>query len=479
MNIRHLVFITGLMTTIFLMSCANIMAPTGGPRDETSPIVKLQSVNDSSLNFKGGKIQFEFDEFVQVKDIASQLTVTPLLKQNPVVTYHKQKVTVYLSDTLLEPNTTYNISFGKSIQDIHEGNAAKDVGITFSTGAYFDSLSVKGKVIESTTGLADTSAWVLLYPAEKSDSAFVKEKPMYIQKSNLGLFEFKNLPNRKFTIYALKDNNNNLKYDALGEHVAFYETSINPLDSTNFILLYSFEEATRIDTSKSKLLKKGLVTSSPKNAITKISYRTNIDTTKMTKRTFDINNPIELTFDQKISSFDVSKIRLFQDEILDATSSISLDSTSKVISIKTNWVQDANYSLIVFKDFVKDSLNLSNSKQDTFNFKTKRTADYGFITVICEANAENWLELLSGEKMIARLQCNDTLVTFPLLNPSSYQLRILHDRNQNGKWDTGILFEKIKPEIIELVANELTVKANWENKVDVRNKKKSLIGSKK
>lgn len=459
------------------MSCANIMAPTGGPRDETAPNVKQQSVNDSSLNFKGGKIQFEFDEFVQVKDIASQLNVTPLLKQNPLVTFHKQKVTIYLSDTLLEPNTTYNINFGNAVQDLHEGNAAKNLAITFSTGSYFDSLFIKGKVVDATTGLADTSAWILLYPAEKSDSAFIKEKPMYAQKSNQGLFEFKNLPNRKFTIYALKDNNNNLKYDANGEHIAFNNTQIDPIDSTNFVLLYSFEEAQRKDTSKSNPLKKGLIPSTPKTANKQLAYRTNIDSTKITQRTFDINNPITLTFEQKIMSVDISKARLYQDEVLDATSTITLDSTSKIISIKTNWVQDANYSLILFKDFVKDSLNVTN-KQDTFNFKTKRSTDYGFISVRCEANEENWLELLSGETILARKQCNDTLIIFPQLNPGNYTLRMLHDRNQNGKWDTGILFEKIQPEIIELVANELTVKANWENKLDVRSKKKGKLGTK-
>jgi hypothetical protein len=155
-----IIFVLSLSTLFY--ACANISAPTGGAKDVTAPKLRNRTIKDSLLNYTGGKIQFEFDEFIQLKDIQNQLVVTPLLKTKPSVTSHKKTATIYLSDSLLEKNTTYQISLGTAIQDLHEGNAANNIGFTFSTGSYFDSLSLKGNVIDAYTGKADTSAWVLL-----------------------------------------------------------------------------------------------------------------------------------------------------------------------------------------------------------------------------------------------------------------------------------------------------------------------------
>jgi hypothetical protein len=73
------------------------------------------------------------------------------------------------------PNTTYRMTMGNAIQDIHEGNSYKDLDFTFSTGPYFDSLTLQGICIDASTGMADTSAYILLYPADVPDSAFMKQ----------------------------------------------------------------------------------------------------------------------------------------------------------------------------------------------------------------------------------------------------------------------------------------------------------------
>jgi hypothetical protein len=121
------------------------MAPTGGPKDEKAPVLKKRSVADSARHFKGGKLQFEFDEFLQLKDIANQLVITPLLQTNPKVTIHKKKLTIDLADSLLLPNTTYRISFGNAVQDLHEGNQVRDLFLyLFLQVPFFDSLTLDG-----------------------------------------------------------------------------------------------------------------------------------------------------------------------------------------------------------------------------------------------------------------------------------------------------------------------------------------------
>ena len=164
-----------LVCLVLVQSCANMMMPTGGPKDVKAPVLRKRNLMDSAINFKGGTITFEFDEAVQVKDVQNQLIITPLLKKNPPLTAHRKKVMIKIDDTLLEKNTTYFISMGSAIQDVREGNILKNMSFTFSTGPYFDSMSLSGHVMEAATGRPDTMAYVLLYPETAPDSAFLHD----------------------------------------------------------------------------------------------------------------------------------------------------------------------------------------------------------------------------------------------------------------------------------------------------------------
>ncbi len=462
---RYVITLTGLY--LFMMSCANIIAPTGGPRDEKAPTITKRTLNDSSLNFKGGKINFDFNEFVKLQDVQNQLIITPFTKVKPKVTAHKRRVTVYLHDSLLEKNTTYHISMGNAIQDIHEGNSIQNLGFTFSTGPYFDSLSLQGSLIDAATGLPDTASYILLYPANLPDSAFMKQKPMYAQKTTQGLFRFENLPNRDFSIYALQENNKNYQYDGNGERIAFYDKKVNPIDSTLNIQLYSFTELDSRDTAR----KKGLKTTPQKpteKPEVKLNYTVNIDSVNKTKRTFDLNNPIKIQFFTSLKSLDISKIRLFQDEVFDASAIANIDTSGKSILFQTDWAQDATYTLKLMKGFAFDS-NGKQAMPSEYTFKTKKQSDYGFITVRCEQNENTIIELIKADKVIAQKKAVDSVVAFKLLLPDNYQLRVIHDENKNGKWDTGqFIGKKRQPELTEFIPNQITIKANWENNVDIR-----------
>jgi hypothetical protein len=460
--------------SLLWVSCANIVAPTGGPRDVKSPTIKKRSLADSAINFTGGSIEFDFDEFVQVKDIQNQLIITPLLKTNPKVKVHKKHVSIQMDDTLLERNTTYSISLGNAIQDIRESNPYANLNFTFSTGNYFDSLSLQGSVIEASTGKPDTSSLIVLYAADLPDSAFFKQKPLYIQKVQSGIFSFKNLPAKDFSIYALQDQNKNLRFDLASERIAFHNKKVNPLDSMA-IILYSFEEEGIVDTTikRKQFLKvdKGSANDN-KTAIdptaNKLTYLISADTSSKTKRTFDITDTLLLRFSNVLQSFDVTKIRIFQDSILDASATVELDSARKKISILTQWTEDALYKVVLLKGFARDSSERLANAGD-INFRTKRKSDYGLLTVQCKKEENDIVELLNNGKVISRKVAQDTTISFPLLLPDNYQVRIIHDKNENGKWDSGSLFSnKRQPELVELFAGQITIKANWENKIDLR-----------
>jgi hypothetical protein len=452
-----------------MVSCANIVAPTGGPKDVEAPNLTKQNTQDSSLNFKGGKLYFDFDEFIKVQNVQQQFIITPFVKTTPKITAHKKRVTINLHDSILEPNTTYQFFLGNAIQDMHEGNAYKNLSFTFSTGSYFDSLTLKGSCIEAETGMPDTASYIVLYPKSKSDTAFLHSKPMYAQKTKNGSFTFEHLPNKDFYVYALHDLNNNFFYDGNGEQIAFQVEPINPKDTSLFIQLYSFVEKDSRDTSSKKnKMRQGNV---PKPDPI-LNYSVNVDTVSKAKRTFDISNPLFITFTTILKSIEKTDIRLFQDEVYDASATITLDTSLQKIIVKTEWVEDANYTLKLMKGFAKDTNN-KQTNAASFSFRTKKQTDYGYISVRCDKVETDVIQLIQSGKVIAQKNASDTLVTFKLLLPDNYQLRLLHDKNNNGKWDTGqYTGEKRQPELTINFPSDITIKANWENNIDIRSRKK-------
>ena len=70
LNRNTLKFNTFLIVTFLLLqSCANMLAPTGGQKDITYPKIVKSYPENYSKNFKGKKIEIEFNEYIVLKDI--------------------------------------------------------------------------------------------------------------------------------------------------------------------------------------------------------------------------------------------------------------------------------------------------------------------------------------------------------------------------------------------------------------------------
>ena len=63
-----------------MASCAQVVSPTGGLRDETPPKIIQSIPENETINFKGNKIMIEFDEFAILKDLKDNLLVSPTPK---------------------------------------------------------------------------------------------------------------------------------------------------------------------------------------------------------------------------------------------------------------------------------------------------------------------------------------------------------------------------------------------------------------
>jgi len=236
---------------LLLSSCAQVVAPGGGPKDNVPPKA-LKFVPDSAqLNFNSKNIAIEFNEFVTLKDLNNQLLISPPLAKTPDVTVKNKTLTIELDKAeVLKPNTTYCISFGNALQDLNENNPLENFQYIFSTGTFIDSLKLKGKVQNAFNQSTEKGLLVMLY-SDLTDSVVYKSQPDYFAKTDKeGAFQINNIKAGKYKLVTIKDANNNYKYDGESESIGFVDAPIDVSEKQN-ILIDLFQEP-----SKKTFLKK-------------------------------------------------------------------------------------------------------------------------------------------------------------------------------------------------------------------------------
>lgn len=461
-----------------LLGCANISTPTGGKKDKTPPKLLSVTPGDSSLNIRATRIELHFDEYVNVGDVVKEVKVSPILPVPPAVTCIGKTVLVKIPDSLLTDNTTYHITFGSAIKDVHEGNAWAGHSFTFSTGGWFDSLSIHGQILNATTGRPDTSSVIaVLYPANANDSQVVRAKPLYaVSPDKKGNYIFTGLPTGKFRLYAIKDDNNNLTYDGGTEMIAFADsltmsgdTSIAP------VTLRMFNEQiegapTKSDSKKTKIRGK-------ESAVdTVLTYAINVDTTNTAVRSFDLTDSIDIVFNH-LSTLHTQNITLTRDSAgkkLPVDLRIHAKDSAIKLSIAAHLKEDQLYILHLPDGFAVDTAGHA-AKEANYRFRTLNADDYGSMQLNIPgkylddkkaANPPYILVMLSGKDTVYHKGITDTTINFSRLKPANYTFCIIADGNRNGKWDSGDLFAHKQPEIVIPSEASVDIRAKWDNVVD-------------
>lgn len=436
--------------------CANMIPPSGGPRDTIPPVFIKAIPADSTVNFKGDRIVLMFDEELDDPKKANEILYTPSLENTPTITTKGKTLTLKFNDTTLQPNTTYVINFGDQIIDITEGNAVKNFDYTFSTGPYLDSLEISGKVLLAENGDIDSTLNVVLYK-DLDDSAILKKNPQYIERLDRnGKFRFHNLPKDSFAIYVFGGGR---RYQR-NQLFAFKDTLLIA-GQADSVVLYAYREEVKI-TPASQTALPGKIPAGDRR------LRFTAGTTSQQ----ELLNDFTLTFPVPLKNFDSAKMHLATDSVFNPENfSASLDSLKKEVRLKTEWKEGTAYHLILEKDFATDTAGRQLLKTDTLSFVTKKKSDYGSLALRIKSRTafkNPVLQFVQNNQVVLSVSIKSGVFNQTLFNPGEYNLRVFDDLNDNGKWDPGKFFgEKRQPEIVHPVTKPLTVKANWDNESDV------------
>ncbi|MBQ8602281.1 MAG: Ig-like domain-containing protein [Bacteroides sp.] len=184
---------------------------------------------------------------------------------------------------------------------------------------------------------------------------------------------------------------------------------------------------------------------------------------------FDIYNNIVLSFQEPLASIDTSAIKMEVkvDTLWEPTPFMFVaDSVMpRTYEILAQWEPEKEYQLTIDSAAIVGLYGLHTNKvQQTV--KVKKLDEYGTLLLnIVGAPKGSLVELLDNGGKVLRQQpvSAENTADFYFLNPNTkYYIRLLVDRNGNGKWDTGNYEQGIQPEEVYYFPKVWEMKANFE-----------------
>jgi len=221
-----------LSPSIYLGGCANMVAPTGGPRDSIPPQLIKAEPAWFTTGYNGDRLTFQFNEFVRIQNRGT-IRMLPDPGKPPIIRDAINRIVVDFNAVPLDTSTTYTLYMGDAVVDFTEGNKLKEFKHVFSTGPTIDTGWISGRVSDASNAKPRPQARVALYDwVESGDSVVYKQKARYwTTTDDSGRFFLGYLPMRDFRLFVWADENKDEFYKA-GEAFDFIDIPVRPIQSS-------------------------------------------------------------------------------------------------------------------------------------------------------------------------------------------------------------------------------------------------------
>ena len=435
-----------------------------------------------------------------------------------------KRINIKLLDTLRD-NTTYVLNFGQSIVDHNEGNTYPFYRYVFSTGNYIDSLELGGTVSDATQKEPDNFISVMLYELDSAytDSLVYKTLPTYITNTldSSVAFNLTNLKKGKYRLVALKDEGSDNLFTPKTDKIGFIaDPIVIPSDTTYHITLFKEEPEFRIGRpvmlNKNKIafgfegdpsgMEIELLSDTPASyryatvrdketdsinyyftpveadsLIFRVAKEAVVDTftvrmrdlyndslviTEAPQRSLQLSDTFRISSNIPLRSYDRENIKILDRD----STSVDFDLRLKEIENELLFIwekQPGNtYHISMMPGAVTDFFDNQNDSLQ-YSLSTKELGQLGTIRVRLQ-NVDAFpviLELTDQQNNVKQsmfIERTALNYNFPNIDPGTYYIRVIHDTNGNGKWDTGNFLQQRQPEKISYYPDPIELRANWE-----------------
>ena len=245
-----IIVVCACLLPLFFPSCANTtQSPSGGKKDTIPPyIIDIKPLPRTvDVPVKGVTFEFVFNEYVTIKTPANIFLSPP--QQRPPKSRLRGRSLLVSFEEPLEPNTTYTLSFTDAIADTNEGNMFPGYTYVFSTGSQIDTMMITGTVVDCNTLAPVKGATVLLHK-DHGDSAIFNRRPYAAVKTDdWGFFALPFIQDTLYRLYAIRDADQDNRYNPETETVGFLDSLIRPVmvagDTVREMLKYDMLDTLR------------------------------------------------------------------------------------------------------------------------------------------------------------------------------------------------------------------------------------------
>lgn len=187
----------------------------------------------------------------------------------------------------------------------------------------------------------------------------------------------------------------------------------------------------------------------------------------------NIYQPLTLNFSYPVKpgQFDITIYKLLKSGNDTIVKTVQIpDTFVRIIPIDYKFEEKLPYSV-----FIRDSViwGYNGLTNDTVNvrFTTKTEKDYGNLLInysITDPSCQYivFLQNNKGNTIQQHIISAKQSVTYAHLDPGSYKIKVIKDRNNNGRWDTGNYELKIQPEEIFFFDKPINIRGYWDIEED-------------
>jgi hypothetical protein len=190
------------------------------------------------------------------------------------------------------------------------------------------------------------------------------------------------------------------------------------------------------------------------------------------RREQDLHRALALETGHPVAQVDQSRIRFVKlQDSLEIPVEYSLEKDSihlRRYLMKMEWEGSTSYELNLYPGAFTDLYGLTN---DTIikQIKTRNPEYYARILLnLSGVDGPKIIQVRNNKEATVAWKriYENGLVEFDHLPPETFTLKLIHDRNDNGQWDSGDYLEHRQPEAVEFHTGSFTLRSNFDLEVN-------------
>ena len=196
-------------------------------------------------------------------------------------------------------------------------------------------------------------------------------------------------------------------------------------------------------------------------------------TSNTSRNKLDLEKAFSLDFNNPVIDVDTSLVYFLEDSVRVFPSEFTQVNNNRKLMVSYPFKSESRYFFKADPGAFKDIFGLYSDTL-SMQFSLQDGEYYGSLSVSVKPSENNdptetkILQLMDSKGTVISEKTYTTNLshTFIRLNPGKYSLKVIFDKNDNGKWDTGVYRDKIQAEVLSLYPEEIEVRSNWEFDVE-------------